>query len=265
MFKLEKEPTEDMKKLFVPKEDYYYLPYRSISEDILYVNPFGKPKRFEITVTNDKQEIHYIRIILPYADTHTFINDEEANLLRGLINDLRVKMQARLNNYKKNAGVEASHYINVKPLLNNANKSEEAFRETVKISESESEALAVIIQNDTEAYNEVKSKYDQIEKEYTELRNKLCALNEKISDTKNLRLFKDSSAKKFKGQKAEAVKSTLSQDLEKYENEFNNALAKITANIPSKSTDLEEARKQILENLNLEKYMKIVEGVYSGN
>ena len=265
-FKLNFEPSsENMTNLFVQSGDNYYLPYRSISSDILYINPFGSPKRFEITVTCDKGSVHYIQLLLPYAEEKTFINDEESNVIRGLINSLRVKEQEKISNFKKSASLIGSEYVNEKPLLNTANKSENDFNQAVKLSQDESEALSIILKSDTNTYNSIKSQYDKVEKEYTLLRNRLYYLNEKISQAKNLRISKTNSAKDFKDKTAESVKPTLEQETKKHEEDFELALAKLTAEVPEQSTALQVARNLILNEFDLGKYSKLVGSIYSGN
>jgi len=260
-------PSQEIQHLFVQSGEGYkwYLPYRSISHDILYVNPFGSPKRFEITVTDDKGKIYHIKANLPYADMKTYINDPESNVLRGLINKLRIENQADLVNYKKTASAQACNYLDIKPLLNAANRSEEDFKAAVKTAANESEALGIIIKADSENYEEIKHKYDKVEKQYIQLRNKLSDLNERISESKNLRIFKDSSANKLKDKKAEEVKPKLAKDLKEIEGKFEVSIAKLSAQVPNESTILQDARKEILEKLDLGKYTKIVGGVYSGN
>ena len=267
MFKLNFEPTQEMKQLFIPNDIYYYLPYRNISHDILYVGPFKSPKRYELTITDDTGNIHYIKINFPYADADkkNFINDFECNNLKGLINELRVKIQEKLSNFKKTSSAEASNYIDIKPFLLSANKGDDELKQTVKTAELESEALALIIKDDTSTFNEIKSQYDKIEKEYIKLRNKLGYLNEKISDSKNLRVVKNKSALSFKDKKIDAIKTKLEVDSKDTENKFEIAMAKLTAELANRSTSLLEAKKVVLEKLDFGKYSKIVENVYAGN
>ncbi len=264
IFKIDGQPSELLKKSFVPSGKGAYLPYRNITQDILYVNPFGTPKRYEISVSNAQREAHVITILLPYGEKKTFINDEEANALRGLVNTLRIKNQVKLNNYYKTASVEAGNYINTKPLLNAANKGEESFSAAVKISSNESDALALIIKNDSDSYDEINSEYEKVQNHFTDLRNKLNGLNERISLNKNIRLLKDNNIRSYKDKKAADVKTSLTEETKKSKEKFSSTIDKIIKEIPKQKKFLESAKKEVTVNLDLEKYNKLVSKFYTG-
>ena len=263
-FIFEGEPSQELKDIFVPHQQSYYLPYKNICHDILYVNPFGSPKRFELTVLHEGK-IHYVKINLPFAESDTFINDEEATEIRGLVNILRVQAQDRLNSYKKSSSVAASNYINNKPFLLAIRKGDAALKETIKVASNESQALTLIIKSDTNQYNELKAQYDKVEKEYTQLRNSLDSLNDKISEAKNLRMDKENSINEYRDKKADVLKAKIEEESKKIENNFENSIAKLSAEVPFQSTIVQAARKDVLELLHLGNFTKKLKTVYSGN
>lgn len=111
-------PGETLKKVFIRDgtSNNYFIPFRYISENFGYTNPYYGFKYLEAKLTNDAKETYKFKVHLPWKSlTDWYIDDKEANTISSKLNTCRFEEQEKIKIIKKNATDAASKYITNEP------------------------------------------------------------------------------------------------------------------------------------------------------
>lgn len=266
IFKTPDEPQGELRKIMFPSvDDKWYIPFRTISSDVIYSNPWGKAKFLEFWITDDESKVHRLKIILPYSNQKYYINNEEANRIKGFVNKMRTETQNKIDEYKKSASVEAGNYIINKSIADSATSGEEVLQRTLTLMDQESQRSGESIKTDYMTYVEIYDEVVELETKLISKRNRLAMLNDKMGDEKNLKISKDNAVNDYSKKKAKDVMITVKADLAKSQKNLENALVNISVNTPSASSLVEDSRVSVIDKLNLEDFTSNLVRVYSGN
>jgi len=248
VFKMASPPTGILAKVMVQiSSSSWYIPYRWLSGDFIYTNPWNDYKYIEGWVTNDSQANYHFRILLPYQTIGWAINDDEGEKIAGFLNQKRSEHRGYVINDKQAAISAANAYITNKPLYDAATTSSSSF---AAAQQTQKETKATLVSSLTEkqkTFTENAATIQGLESQLQTLRTQQDALNQQIGSIGGQINAIDTAIANAAaaGQSASDQAAALKPKVDKALSDLAAALADLKVEAPNRGTEVDNAKNAV--------------------
>jgi hypothetical protein len=160
----------------------WYIPYRWLSGDFTYTNPWNDYKYIEGYVSNDSKVNYRFRLLLPYLTGPRWaINDEEGKKIAGFLNVRRGTHRGIVINDKQAATSAANTYIANKSIMDSLTEENKSFTATKAKQIEEKTSLTSELARKKATFDENATKIQDLESQLKVLKADQETLNQQIT------------------------------------------------------------------------------------
>jgi len=247
------------KEILIKDGDYVYLPYRTLSTDFTYTNPWFSNKYLYTVFKRTAIEDYNIYIYFPYNAAYTYVGSPEAIKIKDSFNNLRQARQTLVTNLKSTLNIAASNYISsskfleaYKAHISKAKQIEDINTEIKTISNSLNNEVQNL-QGSNEEITKIQNKLANENYTIDGFKRKLNQLGERQKVLKDniltLTLTKESDLNNKKIEELQAK-------IKKEESNYLNKEAILKQEAPQAIEIIQQANNELFKNVNIQGYQE---------
>lgn len=230
-------------------EKSYYIPYRYFFESVKYDKEFLSNKFIEGQLILDDQTRYTFKIKLPYKSIGNFIKEEEAKKLESIINDNYVRRKNNLLTKKESLLRKIGQHKEKYDIYQKLFQKHTDLQKLLKDKKSDQEKLKNDIKTLNEKSKTINSNILDAQKILNNLKIELSKLNQEIllksNQIEEIEKFITESSKNFD---FDSEKNSYDEYLTGYRTNQTLILDIFHKNAPNKASEIEEAKKALLNN-----------------